>query len=95
MANEDIDYNHVVDTAVEKDKSEDPDQGNKSVLKEVQKELARDIATFRSFDSVELPANAKPEEKIAAFDQIAINKGLALHLEKYKSMINNKLEELG
>lgn len=95
---EDIDYTGEVDDFAVADpetpKGADPDQPNKSVLKEVSEELARDIATNNSFDVIHVPANAKPEDKIAAFDDIAIHKGLALHLEKYKVMIDNKLKEL-
>lgn len=93
---EDIDY--TVDEFATPDpepkKGADVDQPNKSVLKEVSRELAIDIATQKSFESIELPVNAKPEDKIAAYDQIAIHKGLALHLQKYKLMIDNKLKEL-
>lgn len=75
-------------------KAEDVDRPNKSVLEEVSKELENDIKTQKSFDSVNLPANATPEQKIAIFDEIAIHKGLAVHLEKYKAMIDNKIKEL-
>lgn len=97
--NEDIPY-EVDDFATpdedasEKDKRPDPDQAHKSILKEVSKELAKDIAENNSFDSLHLPANAKPEDKIAAFDEMAIHKGLALHLKKYKIMIDEKIKEL-
>lgn len=93
---EDIPY-EVSDFATpdkEPSKTADPDQPNKSVLIEISKELAKDIADHNSFDVIHLPANAKPEEKIAAFDEIAIHKGLALHLKKYKSMIDDKIKEL-
>jgi hypothetical protein len=92
---EDIDY--TVDefaTEDQPDRTPDPDQNRKSVLQEVHDELQKDIAINNSFDVIQVPANAKPEEKIAAFDEIAIHKGLALHLEKYRIMIDNKLKEL-
>lgn len=93
--NEDIPY-EVSDFATpeKEDKKVDVDQPNKSVLIEVIEELENDIATSNSFDVIEFPANAKPEDKIAAFDQMAIHKGLALHLTKYKTMIDNKIKEL-
>lgn len=72
----------------------DPDKRRKSILVKVSKELQRDIDTHNSFESLQLPANAKPEEKIALYDEIAIHKGLALHLKKYKSLIDGKLKEL-
>jgi len=94
---EDIPY-EVDDFATpdKEDKRPDPDSGRKrkSVLKELSEELEHDIAVNNSFDVIQLPANAKPEDKIAAFDQMAIHKGLALHLQKYKTMIDNKLKEL-
>lgn len=94
---EDIPY-EIDDMAisVEEDKRPDPDNGRKrkSVLKQLSEELEHDIQTNNSFDVIQLPANAKPEDKIAAFDQMAIHKGLALHLQKYKVMIDNKLKEL-
>jgi len=78
----------------EPDRTPDPDQAKKSVLEAVVKELEEDIAVHSSFDVINLPANATPEQKVGAYDEIAIHKGLALHLKKYKIMINNKLKEL-
>lgn len=72
----------------------DPDLERKSILVEISIELADDIAFNNSFEAVQLPANATPKQKVAAFDQIAIHKGLALHLTKYKIMIDNKIKEL-
>lgn len=92
---EDIPY-EVDDFATpdEEDKTPDPDQAKKSVLEEISKELAKDIAENNSFDVINTPAGATAEQKIAAFDDIAIHKGLALYLKKYKIMIDNKLKEL-
>lgn len=92
---EDIPY-EVDDFATpdEEPRGADPDQPHKSVLVEISKELARDIASNNSFDVINLPANATPEQKIAAFDDMAIHKGLTLHLKKYKVMIDNKIKEL-
>lgn len=75
-------------------KPTDPDRSNKRVLVQVSKELAKDIQLHTGFDSLNLPANATPEQKIAAFDEMAIHKGLVLHLRKYKIMIDNKIKEL-
>lgn len=92
---EDIPYTTPDFAIPDEEKQEsDPDQPNKRILIEVVKELKSDIATQKSFDSIHLPVNAKPEEKIAAFDEMAIHKGLAAHLEKYKVMIENKVKEL-
>lgn len=75
-------------------KVDDVDQPNKSVLIEVLKEIESDIIAQNTFSSISLPQNATPEQKIAVFDEIAIHKGLAVHLEKYKLMIENKVKEL-
>lgn len=94
---EDIDYTSVDGFALADDdtpKGADVDQPNKSVLITLSKELQRDIATNNTFDVINTPANATPEQKVAAFDDIAIHKGLALHLKKYKVMIDNKVKEL-
>lgn len=97
MAEEDIGYTSTPDFATpdkESSKDDDVDQPNKSVLLELSEELEKDIAENNSFDVIHTPANATPEQKVAAFDDMAIHKGLALHLKKYKIMINNKLKEL-
>lgn len=93
---EDIPYEVDEFTTPDKEtpKGGDVDQPNKSVLIELSKELKRDIITNKSFDVINLPANATPEQKIAAFDDMAIHKGLALHLQKYKLLIDNKIKEL-
>lgn len=92
---EDIPYEAPDFVTPEPEKTtDDVDQPNKSILVEVSKELARDIEIQTSFDSLHLPQNATPEQKIAAFDEMAIHKGLAVHLQKYKLMIDNKLKEL-
>lgn len=93
---EDIPYEVDEFTTPDKEapKGGDVDQPNKSMLVELSKELEEDIATNKSFDVINLPANATPEQKIAAFDDMAIHKGLALHLQKYKLLIDNKIKEL-
>jgi hypothetical protein len=78
----------------EEPRTPDPDKRRKSILVQVSKELQHDIDTHNSFDSLQLPANATPEQKVALYDEIAIHKGLALHLKKYKSLIDGKLKEI-
>lgn len=92
---EDVPY-QVDEFATEDEPTNTPDvdQANKSVLVEVSEELEFDIAENNSFTVINVPANATPEQKIAAFDDIAIHKGLALHLKKYKIMIDTKIKEL-
>lgn len=93
---EDIPYevsdDYVVDHSEEK--TDDIDRVNKSVLHDVLKEIEADIKIQNSFASLNLPQNATPEQKIAVFDEIAIHKGVAAHLEKYFLMIDNKIKEL-
>lgn len=81
-------------TAKEEDRTPDPDQEKKSILTELSEELAHDIAQHNSFEVLQIPASATAEQKIATFDEIAIHKGLALYLKKYKLMVDNKLKEL-
>jgi len=93
--NEDIPYEvseHA--TPDPEDKTDDVDQPNRSVLEELSEVIAKDIADHNSFDVVNLPANATPEQKIAVFDEIAIHKGLAMNLRKYKSIVDEKVKEL-
>jgi hypothetical protein len=92
---EDVPYS-TPDFATPEDekKTDDVDQPNKSVIKEVLEEIENDIGHEGSFTSLNTPANATVEEKIAAYDEIAIHKGVALYLEKYKIMLENKLKEL-
>ncbi|HYG84586.1 MAG TPA: hypothetical protein VD907_06970 [Verrucomicrobiae bacterium] len=49
-----------------------------------------EIAKHNSFDVLELPQNATPAQKIAAFDEMAIHKGVAMHLRNIKQEISNK-----
>lgn len=51
------------------------------------------IAEHNSFDSIILPGNAKPEDKIAAYDEMAIHKGLSMHLRNVKNIIINRVRE--
>lgn len=91
---EDVPY-EVSDFATpDKEEEQDPDQPNKSVLLEVAEYCEKQIAEHNTFDVINLPANAKPEEKVAAFDDMAIHKGVAMHLRNIKSMIDDKLKEL-
>jgi len=93
-ANEDVPY-IVGDHAILEDKPPvDVDQPNKPILTELLEEIEADIAYNQSFEAIDIPANATPEQKIAAFDDMAIHKGLAIYLGKYKVMIENKIKEL-
>ena len=94
MATEDIPYNISDFATPDKKVEQDPDQPNKSVLVELYDRIEKDIAYESSFDSIALPLNATPEQKIAVFDEMAIHKGLAMRLIDYKNIIGDKLKEL-
>lgn len=94
MATEDIPYG-VSDYAMTKEEvAPDVDRPNKSVLLKVQKYLEQQIERSLSIDALSLPHNATDEEKVAAFNEIAIHKGVAMHLRNIKSTIDNKVKEL-
>lgn len=92
---EDIDYQAPDFATPDKEaKTPDEDQAYKGVIKEVLEEVKHDIKQEGSFTSLNTPANATVEEKVAAYDEIAIHKGVALYLNKYKVMLEDKLKEL-
>lgn len=73
--------------------AEEDQTAETKVIQEIRDYLKAEIYAQNSFDSVNLPANAKPEDKIAVFDEIAIHKGLAMHLRNVLEIINNKVRE--
>lgn len=91
---EDVPYSVSSPGAPKNENKLDVDQPNKSILIQLVKQIELDIETQKSFDSVNLPQNATMEQKIAVFDEIAIHKGLAMHLDNYKTMLQNKIKEL-
>lgn len=68
----------------------DPDQQNKSILKEIQKYLREAIAEHNSVDQIDLTEAAK----MSPTQQIAVHKLVKNHLENIKSTIDNKIKEL-
>lgn len=88
---EDIPY-EVSDFAVPEkdDNTPDPDQKNKSVLKQVQKYLTEAIAEHDSVDQIDLTEAAK----MTPTQQIAVHKLVKNHLVNIKSDIDNKIKEL-
>lgn len=64
-----------------------------ALVKAVRKYLQDAIKNHSSFDVINLPANATPEQKIAAFDDMAIHKGLVMHLRSLQQVLNNIIEE--
>ncbi len=71
-------------------KADDPDQPNKSVLKEVQRYLKEAIAEHSSIDVIDLTEQAK----MTPTQQIAVCKLVVKHLRDIKSEIDNKIKEL-
>lgn len=63
------------------------------VIQEIRAYLKTAIAEHNTFDVIELANNATPEQKIAAFDMMAIHKGLIMHLRNVQTIINNKVRE--
>lgn len=89
---EDIPY-EVSDFATpdkETPKGADPDQANKSVLKDIQTYLKEAIAEHDSVDQIDLTEQAK----MTPTQQIAVHKLVKNHLQNIKSDIDNKLKEL-
>jgi predicted phage-related endonuclease len=88
---EDIPY-EVSDFATSEDdnKAADPDQPNKSILKDIQKYLKEAIAEHSSVDMIDLTEKAK----MTPTQQIAVHKLVKNHLENIKSSIDNKIKEL-
>lgn len=87
---EDIEYS--VDPfaiADEETKTDDPEQTvNDVAIKEIDEYLKKAIREHNTFDAINLPANATPAEKIAAFDMMAIHKGLIMHLRQIRTIIS-------
>lgn len=98
---EDEDYlisGEVDDFAIE-DENEDAGVADEEqtaetkVIQEIRTYLKTAIAEHNTFDVIELQNNATPEQKIAAFDMMAIHKGLIMHLRNVQTIINNKVRE--
>lgn len=77
-------------TSDEDNKVADPDQQNKSILKDIQKYLAEAIAENNTLDLIDLTEAAK----MTPTQQIAVYKLLVNHLRNIKSTIDNKIKEL-
>lgn len=63
------------------------------VIQEIRKYLKDNIATHNSFDVLNIPQNAKPEDKIAVFDEMFNHKGVVHHLRQIENIINSKVRE--
>ena len=89
----------VDDFAIEDDISDDAgildeeQSAETKVIQEIRTYLKTAIEEHNTFDVIELSNNATPEQKIAAFDMMAIHKGLIMHLRNVQTIINNKVRE--
>lgn len=77
-------------TSDEDKKTPDPDQENKSILKDIQKYLREAIVEHNTIGVIDLTEQAK----MTPTQQIAVHKVVVSHLENIKSTIDNKIKEL-
>jgi hypothetical protein len=93
---EDVPY-EIDDFALEDestiDNGDEEQTAETKVIQEIRKYLKDNIASNNSFDVLNLPQNAKPEEKIAVFDEMFNYKGVVHHLRQIEQIINNKVKE--
>lgn len=89
----------VDDFAIEDDISDDAGiQGDEQtvetkLIQEIRAYLKTAKAEHNTFDVLDLPNNATQEQKVAAFDMMAIHKGVTMHLRNIETIINNKVRE--
>lgn len=89
----------VDDFAIEDDISDDAgilddeQSVETKVIQEIREYLKTAKAEHNTFDVLDLPNNATTEQKIAAFDMMAIHKGVTMHLRNIETIINNKVRE--
>jgi hypothetical protein len=93
---EDVPYN-IDDFALEDESAMsmgDEDQtAETKLIQEIRNYCKKAIAQHNSFDVLQIPQNAKPDEKIAVFDEMFNHKGLVHHLRQIEEIINNKVRE--
>jgi hypothetical protein len=63
------------------------------LIREIRAYVNNAIAEHNSFDVINMPQNAKPEEKVAVFDEMFNHKGLVHHLRQINAIIDNKVKE--
>lgn len=102
LPTEDDDYlisGEVDDFAIEDDTTDDAgvdeeeQTAETKVIQEIRKYLKENIAAHNSFDVLNIPQNAKPEDKIAVFDEMFNHKGVVHHLRQIEQIINSKVRE--
>jgi hypothetical protein len=88
---EDVPYNVDEFATAEKEKVEDPDQPNKSVLKDILKYLNEQIKIHNSLDLIEPDAE---KAVMTTQQQVVVQKQIVIHLRNVRLEISNKLKEL-
>lgn len=93
---EDIEYNSVDEFAIadeEKEADEEEQTTDTQMIKAVRKYLREEIIKSNTLDVLNLPQNATVSDKIAAYNEAAIHKGLVMHLRNLQQEINNIIKE--
>lgn len=94
---EDIPYT-APDFAID-DSSDDVSNGEtqlspqNALVKALRAYTKKAIIDHNSFDVLNIPQNATPEEKCAVFDEMFNHKGLVSHLRQVEEIINNFVKE--
>ena len=81
-------------TADEEQEVDEEEQTTDSrLVKALRKYLNEEIIKANTLDVMHLPQNATVADKIAAFNEAAIHKGVVFHLRNLKQEINNIIRE--
>lgn len=86
-----VDEFALEDTTLESDPEDQT--AETTLIRKIRSYLKTEIQKSTTFDVINLPANATPEQKIAAFDEMAIHKGVAMHLRNVQQIINDMVKE--
>lgn len=87
---EDVPYTAPDFTTPDKDREDDDDQPNKSVLLDAQQYLKEAIEEHNTLDVIDLMETAK----MTPTQQVAVHKFVIQHLRAIKTVIDEKVEEL-
>lgn len=64
-----------------------------ALVKELRAYIKKATADHNSFDVLNIPQNATPEDKCAVFDEMFNHKGIVHHLRQIEGIINDKVKE--
>lgn len=78
------------DSVSDEDKKLSP---RNALVKALRAYTKKAIIDHNSFDVLNIPQNATPEEKCAVFDEMFNHKGLVAHLRQIDEIINNFVKE--